>query len=324
MDVLRKYFLMVVAGLLILLSLVKDNYVIDQASAYTTEIAKDSGAVYLSLRAINAALSFAEEIEVNASVVIASGSIHPFKVLEPIDDAVERMSSAVFHIGVIAASLTVVLEVFGRVGLFLFGVALGVQQVSVRLGWIEKNSAANRMLDGVRNSSGVVLIALIAFFASAKLSDDMSDAKWAEFKKLLTEVSEDVGKIAVIDPVRLDDIAAEEVMPPSNPDQGEVDDKGRFKKWVVDPAKRAKDRVWDKGTEMIDGVRGATSSAMASMVEKYDVAKEITSKLWERKDELIEAFTGVFALFLFKTFMLPLMIFLFLYGSLKGTFRHRP
>jgi len=50
------------------------------------------------------------------------------------------------------------------------------------------------------------------------------------------------------------------------------------------------------------------------------LASEITAKFWERKDELVEALTAIFALFLFKTFILPLILFLFLYGSLRGVF----
>ena len=61
MEVLRKYSLMFFAALLLSLFFVKDNIFIDSASNYTTEIAKDSGTVYLSLRGINAALSFVEE-----------------------------------------------------------------------------------------------------------------------------------------------------------------------------------------------------------------------------------------------------------------------
>ncbi|MEN8823623.1 MAG: hypothetical protein ABF253_04370, partial [Glaciecola sp.] len=70
-------------------------------------------------------------------------------------------------------------------------------------------------------------------------------------------------------------------------------------------------------------VRNLTNGTMNSMVEKYNLASEVTSKFWERKDQLIEALTAIFALFLFKTFILPVIIFLLLYGSVKGTFTHK-
>jgi hypothetical protein len=49
----------------------------------------------LSLWLINAAISFAEEVEVGGSVIAVNGSAHPFKVLEPIDDAVKRLPSQI-------------------------------------------------------------------------------------------------------------------------------------------------------------------------------------------------------------------------------------
>jgi|TARA_B110000908_G_scaffold107271_1_gene126096 hypothetical protein len=61
----------------------------------------------------------------------------------------------------------------------------------------------------------------------------------------------------------------------------------------------------DRGGEMVDGVRNLTNGTMNSMVEKYNLASEITSKFWEQKDQLIEVLTAIFALFVFKTFILP-------------------
>lgn len=311
---------MVLAAVMISFFFVKDNIFIDKATNYTTEIAKDSGAVYLSLRGINAALSFVEEIEVNASVVVASGTLQPFKVLEPIDDAVERMSSAVFHIGVIAASLTVVLDAFGRVGFLLLGLALGAQQIFVRIGWIDKKNPVNLILDGVRNSSAIILMALAAFFVSSGLSEKLSDVKWVEYKAMLNEISADLDEISVIDQVQMDEIVVEEIDPAPAPasQQDESEEKSGWATWILDPTKKMVDGALDKGEEMVDGVRRLTNGTMNSMVEKYNLASEITSKFWERKDQLIEALTAIFALFLFKTFILPVIIFLFLYGSLKG------
>ena len=323
MEVLRKYSLMFFAALLISLFFVKDNIFIDRASNYTTEIAKDSGTVYLSLRGINAALSFVEEIEVNASVVIASGSVHPFKVLEPIDDAVERMSSAVFHIGVVAASLTVVLDAFGRIGFLLFGLALGAQQLSVQFGWIGKNSSMNLILDGVRNSSAVILMALAAFFVSSMLSDKLSDSKWLEYKTMLNEIAADLDEISVIDQVQLDEIVVEEIVSSPASEQDDSAAEETWSSWILDPTMEIVGGALDRGGEMVDGVRNLTNGTMNSMVEKYNLASEVTSKFWERKDQLIEALTAIFALFLFKTFILPVIIFLLLYGSVKGTFTHK-
>ena len=58
-----------------------------RAQTYTEEITVGSAITYASLRALNAAISFVEEVEVSGTFVIG-GSANPFKFLEPIDDAV--------------------------------------------------------------------------------------------------------------------------------------------------------------------------------------------------------------------------------------------
>ena len=79
LSLIKKNTLLIISLIFISLFFVKNNIFVDTAQKYTAEIAKDSAAVYVSLRLLNAALSFAQEIEVTGSVVIASGTIKPFK-----------------------------------------------------------------------------------------------------------------------------------------------------------------------------------------------------------------------------------------------------
>ena len=86
-------------------------------------IAASAVTVYVSLRAINAALSTAQEIEVGASVV-GQASLQPLKVLEPVDDTVERVADAVFLVAAGAALAAVGLAPVVSVGLVVLGAAL--------------------------------------------------------------------------------------------------------------------------------------------------------------------------------------------------------
>ena len=317
---IKKYALSILAMLLIGLFFVKDNVILKTATEYTSDIAKDSAAVYLSLRGINAALSFVEEIEVNASVVVASGSVQPFKVLEPIDDAVERMSSAIFYIGVMAATTTVVLEFFGRYGFLLFGVSLGFQQLAFQSGVFGSDNTFSRIIAGIRNSAGIILLALVSFFISSTLSDKLSDDKWLEYRQLLNEISGELDELSVIDQMEIDENTEQhsDELPISNTLENNEE-----KSWTERTLERAntfKEDMVNKGQEVAKNVRNVTSGTMNTMVEKYNLAGEITSKFWERKDELVNALTGIFALFIFKTFILPMLLFLFFYGSIRGTF----
>ena len=318
-TIIKKYALSIIAMLLIGLFFVKENVILKSATKYTSDIAKDSAAVYLSLRGINAALSFVEEIEVNASVVVASGSVQPFKVLEPIDDAVERMSSAIFYIGVMAATTTVVLEFFGRYGFLLFGITLGVQQLVFHTGLWGSDNIFSRIIAGIRNSAGIILIALISFFISSTLSDKLSDNKWLEYRQLLNEISGELDDLSVIDQMEIDEKREQhsDELPSSN--TPENNEKKSWAERTLEKANTLKDDMVSKGKEVAKSVSNVTNGTMNTMVEKYNLAGEITSKFWERKDELVEALTGIFALFIFKTFILPMLLFLFFYGSFRGT-----
>jgi hypothetical protein len=96
------------------------NPVLAPASAAAEEIAATTAGVYVSLRIINAALSTAQEIEVGASIG-AQASLQPLKVLEPVDDTVERVADVVFAVAVGAALVTVGLAPVAALGLCLFG-----------------------------------------------------------------------------------------------------------------------------------------------------------------------------------------------------------
>lgn len=99
------------------------NPVVSVAEGTAQDIAKASIGVYISLRAINAALSTAQEIEVGASVV-GQASLQPLKVLEPVDDTVERVADVVFLVAAGAALAGVGLAPVVSVGLVVLGAGL--------------------------------------------------------------------------------------------------------------------------------------------------------------------------------------------------------
>lgn len=99
------------------------NPLIGAAERSAEDVAASSIAVYISLRAINAALSTAQEIEVGASVV-GQASVQPLKVLEPVDDTVERVAGAVFLVAAGAALFNVGLASVVSIGLTVLGAGL--------------------------------------------------------------------------------------------------------------------------------------------------------------------------------------------------------
>ena len=111
---------LVAAALAFLAGITQVNPAVRWAESSVQQIAASMTGVYVSLRVINAALSAAQEIEVGASVG-AQANVQPLKVLEPVDDTVERVADVVFAVAVGAAVATVGLNPVAVLGAFVLG-----------------------------------------------------------------------------------------------------------------------------------------------------------------------------------------------------------
>ncbi len=103
--------------------LFRDNPLNAQAQRYAHGIATTAAATYVTLRTLNAFLSTAQELEVGVAF-IAQGTAQPLKVLEPIDDTVERIAGLIFGVMVATGVLAVSLGPVSSIGWALFALAL--------------------------------------------------------------------------------------------------------------------------------------------------------------------------------------------------------
>ena len=115
--------LAMLAGLWIMASEAQGNPLVDLPRAEAQQIAKTAATVYFFLRVINSALSMAENIEIGASVG-AQATMQPLKILEPIDDTVERVAEVVFVIAAGAVLTTVAIGPIMGIGLLVGGAGL--------------------------------------------------------------------------------------------------------------------------------------------------------------------------------------------------------
>lgn len=91
--------------------------------AASRDIAKAATLVYVSLRAVNAALSVAQEIEVGAQA-LASATTQPLKVLDPVDDTIERIAAVVFTVAAASWVLSVAFLPVSVIGFYILGAGL--------------------------------------------------------------------------------------------------------------------------------------------------------------------------------------------------------
>jgi hypothetical protein len=296
------------------LGLTNNGPFIKGAKTYSQDIAQSSAVTYLSLRLINAAVSFAEEVEVGGSVIAVNGSAHPFKVLEPVDDAVERLSSAIFLVGTISGIMTVVLPVLGGVTLVMIGTALALLAGLdlIGLGFPGRNAAAN-LLCGVARLGGLGFLVVIAFSISSWFVEGVSDRAWGQYQATLTDIAQQMPNLSDEAVVMPDVAEVDDVLVPDLPESAAEDSSFLNRtmdglrsagEGAVNAASAAASGVENLASGAINGVKNAASSASAS----YTKAKEIVVVLSTQSDELVQALMGVFAAFLFKTVVCPLLI----------------
>ncbi|MDJ0823641.1 MAG: hypothetical protein QNJ09_17760 [Paracoccaceae bacterium] len=99
------------------------NPLVAVAQAHAQRVAVISGGVYVTLRTLNAFLSTAQEVQVEGSVIFVGGSAQPLKVLEPIDDTVERVAGLVFALMVATGILSVAMGPTAAVGFALIALS---------------------------------------------------------------------------------------------------------------------------------------------------------------------------------------------------------
>lgn len=157
------------------------------AQAHAETVAAISAATYVSLRALNAFLSTAQEIEVGGSLVV-SGSAQPFKGLEPIDDTVERIAGLVFALMAVSGVLAVAMGPVGGIGWAMVTLAALVWLVP-RAQVPGLRALARRML-----SYGLFLgLALpLAFVLAAVFADAMTERTYERHKAAVAELTAEI------------------------------------------------------------------------------------------------------------------------------------
>lgn len=149
------------------------------------EIAVVTAGVYVSLRAINAALSAAQEVEIGASIG-AQASLQPLKVLEPVDDTVERVADVVFAVAAGAALATVGLEPVAAIGLVVLGVGLLGMGGAGALGHATGAAASLR---AVRLGAALGLVLPLVFAGGVWLGERATAPQWDAAIAQLEEVT---------------------------------------------------------------------------------------------------------------------------------------
>lgn len=168
----------------------RDNPLVAAAQGYARGVATTAAASYVTLRTLNAFLSTAQEIEVGLSF-IASGSARPLKVLEPIDDTVERIAGLVFGVMVVTGVIAVALGPVSAIGLALLATALALWAISGR-----GHTGLPRRLAWYGGFLGLALP--LALVASEPLALTLTEGTYQRNIALVEEITARVGGSAAL------------------------------------------------------------------------------------------------------------------------------
>lgn len=256
------------------------NPALAPASAAAEDIAATTAGVYVSLRIINAALSTAQEIEVGASVG-AQASLQPLKVLEPVDDTVERVAGVVFAVAVGAALATVGFAPVAALGLFLFGLGALLRAVDDLLPVVDGLRAASAY--AMRLGAVLALVVPLGFAGGVALGERITAPQWTAAMEALDRVTTEARVL----------IGAGEEAPEIATVEGVATDGGLFARLGA----------------QLQAAGDGMNEAVSAMVRYREAAVVLMSQA----DDLFRASLTIIGIFALRTLVLPALL---LWGAL--------
>lgn len=254
------------------------NPAVPAAELAADDIALATAGVYISLRAINAALSVAQDIELGASIG-AQASVQPLKVLEPVDDTVERVADVVFAVAAGAALATVGVSPVAAIGLVILGLGL-LNETAVRMAPKTAGGLKSYGRRGIRLGAALGLVLPAMFALGIWLGDIVTQPQWNGAVADLNAISEEANILIGAD------------APDVEVDGAEAEGEG--------PA----DGVFRRLGGWIEGVGDGVSTAVESS-QRYLAAAQV---FLEEADTLFRATLTIIAVFALRMVVLPALL----------------
>ena len=295
-------------------SVFSSNPLNDAAEKSATNLVTSATTTYIFLKSINAFLSIAQETEVSGGIVALSGGVLPLKVLEPIDDTVERMATALFAVAVFSVVMSIAfnpLAIFGWVMLLLYFVIEIWLNIYKKSEFVEslRRSGANKFSPYlVRTGLGLSLVLPIAFSMSTYFGDYLTRAAWDKHQKVIEEISFSLKESTIIDQKLDSDVQKPSKLEVNTLD--EIQDKSFLSK-ISDNIGESRKAFF----EITDSIVGTAKSAVMKIPDYFKSAGKVIS----RSDELLSSAITILAVFIFKALVLPVILGLVILGWLRSS-----
>lgn len=276
------------------------NPLAEIASAYNTEIAASGALIYGSLRFASSAMSVAKDADIGGSVAIASVTVSPGQVLEPVTATINRMADLLFGLVLASGVVTVTLPAVARIGaglLAISGVLLALAHFAgsqLRAnGYLQRLAAATARFG--------VLAALVvpgAYSAAFLLGDFLTADAWRSATAVFERLSEDFG--APTEPILIVPPATETApQPVSEADPGLL---GGLVNGVGDAFGQTKDAIV--------GAAQATAGFAAGLPDQVSRNAKIVGDGIAISGQLFSSSIQLGAAYLVRLLVLPLFLLL--------------
>lgn len=260
------------------------NPMVEGAKRYTVEITASAVALYASLRLINSVLSTAQETEISGGAVLVSGTVQPLKVLDPVDDTVERVAAVVFALALVAGVVTLALGPVTGIGLALLGSGLiGLSMGRAQWGKYPLSKSAQALLSNARRlglALGLVLPAglLLAFAGGSFFTE-----------RAVERANTVIGSIT-------QDLEPEDLTLPSQIPDASLPREGG----VAGAIESLQNRFFDGAAS----ISGSASNVAESTARYLDIAGTVMA----RADDLFVSFAELLVAYLFHLIVFPALV----------------
>ena len=318
--------LAILCGTFLITSVFAVNPLNNAAERSASTIIASTTATYIALRLINSALSTAQEAELEGNVAVIGGKIAPLKALEPIDDTVERVSIGIFLVAISSSLLSIAFNPLGGFGwallLCYFGLRIWVDHGENSSFWQDIGAAGLESFVHflIRTGLGLALVLPIAFISSVHLGNFLTQSAWHNSQMIFDDI---VGTIEKISPTDKETGFAPTASAPSAsgtgtsiPSISDAQSQSGVIPWIVNIYKEGIDVV-EGVTEGVANVSGMVNTFTRVLYTEIQTYRKIAGVVLSRADELLFSMITILVVLVFKSFVLPLILGLFLMGVIK-------
>lgn len=306
--------LALVCAMFLLASAVSKNPINRAAEHAATELGASTAATYVILRTINASLSLAQEARVQGGLAVVSAGFAPLKVLEPVDDTVERMATALFIVAALSILFSIAFNPLAGLGWAALVAYFGFRVWMDSRGDVQSVEAVEvpRLPSYLlRTGLALSLVLPVAFVAAVHFADLLTKSAWEKHHGVLDEVSRELEKSASVDGGFSGVTGASPVPNDSASEPSEESQERGIVSTLTN--------LLDEGREAVAGFTESVADATqttTSVVGRYFAAARV---IVSRADDLLYSIVTILAVLVFKAIVLPVILAVVILGLVRSS-----